>query len=54
MDSTINSAPSERDYYNAGAITSHGYFLLEPDIFLPPSGSRTLRGRLRWRGSENG
>jgi dienelactone hydrolase len=26
------SAPSERDYYNAGAVTSHGFFLLEPDI----------------------
>jgi dienelactone hydrolase len=26
------SAPSEREYYNASAVTSHGYFLLEPDI----------------------
>src|ERR1039458_9927194 len=30
------SAPSERDYYNAAAITSHGYFLLEPDIVFQP------------------
>jgi dienelactone hydrolase len=30
------SAPSERNYYNAGAITSHGYFLLEPDIVFRP------------------
>src|SRR5262249_47720812 len=26
------SAPSEREYYNPGAITSHGYFVLMPDI----------------------
>ena len=26
------NAPSERSYYSASAITSHGYFLLEPDI----------------------
>jgi dipeptidyl aminopeptidase/acylaminoacyl peptidase len=26
------SAPSERDYYNAAAVGSHGYLLLEPDI----------------------
>lgn len=30
------SGPSERDYYNAGAITQHGYFLLEPDILFRP------------------
>jgi dipeptidyl aminopeptidase/acylaminoacyl peptidase len=30
------SAPSERDYYNVGAFTSHGYFLLEPDIVFQP------------------
>jgi acetyl esterase/lipase len=30
------SSPSERNYYNAGAITSHGYFLLEPDIVFRP------------------
>jgi dipeptidyl aminopeptidase/acylaminoacyl peptidase len=30
------SGPSERNYYNAGAITSHGYFLLEPDIVFRP------------------
>src|SRR5208282_2671650 len=30
------SAPSERDYYNLGAMTSHGYFLLEPDIVFRP------------------
>jgi len=30
------SAPSERNYYNAGAITSHGYFMLEPDIVFKP------------------
>ncbi len=30
------SAPSERDYYNPAAITSHGYFLLEPDIVFQP------------------
>lgn len=29
-------APSERDYYNAGAITSNGYFLLMPDIVFQP------------------
>ncbi len=26
------NAPSERSYYSASAITTHGYFLLEPDI----------------------
>ena len=26
------NAPSERSYYSASAITSHGYFLLQPDI----------------------
>jgi len=30
------STPSERDYYNPSAITSHGYFLLEPDIVFQP------------------
>jgi dipeptidyl aminopeptidase/acylaminoacyl peptidase len=30
------SAPSERNYYNAGAITSHGYFMLQPDILFRP------------------
>jgi len=25
-------APSEREYYNAGAVTSHGYLMLMPDI----------------------
>jgi len=30
------SAPSERNYYNAGAVTSHGYFMLEPDIVFRP------------------
>jgi acetyl esterase/lipase len=30
------SAPSQRDYYNAGAVTQHGYFLLEPDIVFRP------------------
>lgn len=30
------SGLSERNYYNAGAITSHGYFLLEPDILFRP------------------
>ena len=30
------SAPSERNYYNAGAIVNHGYFLLEPDIVFRP------------------
>jgi dipeptidyl aminopeptidase/acylaminoacyl peptidase len=30
------SAPSEREYYNPGAITSHGYFLLMPDIVFRP------------------
>ncbi len=30
------SAPSERDYYNVGAIVQHGYFLLEPDIAFRP------------------
>lgn len=30
------SAPSERDYYNPGAITSHGYLLLMPDIVFRP------------------
>ncbi len=29
-------APSERDYYSPGAITSHGYFLLMPDIVFTP------------------
>jgi dienelactone hydrolase len=29
-------APSERSYYNASAITSHGYFLLMPDIVFRP------------------
>ncbi|MBI3404575.1 MAG: S9 family peptidase, partial [Acidobacteria bacterium] len=30
------SAPSERDYYNASAFTSHGYFYFEPDIVFRP------------------
>jgi dienelactone hydrolase len=30
------SPPSERAYYNPSAITSHGYFLLEPDIVFKP------------------
>ena len=30
------NAPSERNYYSAGAITQHGYFLLEPDIVFQP------------------
>jgi len=30
------SALSERNYYNPGAITSHGYFLLQPDIVFRP------------------
>ena len=30
------SAPSERDYYNAAAFTSGGYFLLQPDIVFRP------------------
>jgi dipeptidyl aminopeptidase/acylaminoacyl peptidase len=30
------SAPSERDSYNAGAFTQHGYLLLEPDIVFRP------------------
>ena len=27
---------SERNYYNPGAFTSHGYFLLMPDIVFRP------------------
>ncbi len=30
------NAPSERNYYSASAFTSHGYFLLEPDIVFKP------------------
>ena len=30
------SAPSERDYYNAAAFTSRGYFYLQPDIVFRP------------------
>ncbi len=30
------SALSERSYYNVAAFTSHGYFLLEPDIVFQP------------------
>ena len=30
------SAPSERNYYSVGSFTSHGYFLLEPDIVFQP------------------
>jgi dienelactone hydrolase len=30
------SAPSQRDYYNVGAMVSHGYFVLEPDIAFRP------------------
>ncbi len=30
------SSPSERNYYNPSAITSHGYFLLMPDIVFRP------------------
>ncbi len=30
------SAPSERSYYNAGAVTSRGYFMLQPDIVFRP------------------
>jgi dipeptidyl aminopeptidase/acylaminoacyl peptidase len=30
------NAPSERSYYSASAITSHGYFLLQPDIVFQP------------------
>jgi len=32
----LYSAPSERNYYNVGAVTSHGYFMLEPDIVFKP------------------
>jgi dipeptidyl aminopeptidase/acylaminoacyl peptidase len=31
------NAPSERSYYSASAITTHGYFLLEPDIVFQRS-----------------
>jgi dipeptidyl aminopeptidase/acylaminoacyl peptidase len=30
------SNPSERDYYNAAAFTSRGYFFLQPDIVFRP------------------
>ena len=30
------SVPSERDYYNAAAFSSHGYFFLQPDIVFRP------------------
>jgi dipeptidyl aminopeptidase/acylaminoacyl peptidase len=30
------SPPSERNYYNVVAVTSHGYFMLEPDIVFRP------------------
>jgi dienelactone hydrolase len=30
------STPSERDYYNAAAFTSRGYFYLQPDIVFRP------------------
>jgi dipeptidyl aminopeptidase/acylaminoacyl peptidase len=30
------SAPSERDYYNAAAFTTRGYFYLQPDIVFRP------------------
>ena len=30
------SAPSERDYYNAAAFTTRGYFYLQPDIVFTP------------------
>lgn len=30
------SPPSERNYYNVSAMTSHGYFVLEPDILFKP------------------
>ncbi len=30
------SSLSERSYYNPGAVTSHGYFLLMPDIVFQP------------------
>jgi dipeptidyl aminopeptidase/acylaminoacyl peptidase len=30
------SAPSERSYYNVGAMTQHGYLVLEPDIVFQP------------------
>jgi dipeptidyl aminopeptidase/acylaminoacyl peptidase len=30
------SAPSERNYYSVGAVTSHGYFMLQPDIVFRP------------------
>ena len=30
------SAPSERDYYNAAAFTTRGYFYLQPDIVFKP------------------
>ena len=30
------SVPSERDYYNAAAFTSRGYFYLQPDIVFRP------------------
>jgi dienelactone hydrolase len=30
------NSPSERSYYSASAFTSHGYFLLEPDIVFTP------------------
>ena len=30
------TSPSERDYYNVTAFTSHGYFVLQPDIVFRP------------------
>jgi dipeptidyl aminopeptidase/acylaminoacyl peptidase len=30
------TAPSERDYYNAAAFTTRGYFYLQPDIVFKP------------------
>ena len=48
------SAPSERDYYNAAAFTTRGYFFLQPDIVFKAARARAVGRRLRGPGGAAG
>ena len=40
-------APSDREYYNVSVFTSHGYFVLQPDIVFTRAEARAVGGRVR-------
>ena len=48
------SSPSDREPYNPAVFTSLGYMFLQPDIVVPSPRARTLGGRLRRLGSQEG